>query len=109
MKNNKNFRFVHSPITQKRVEEAESLLKAIYFELSLSSRIYHHCQTNIHKFYQNQPDSVINPSTLVGCLVYLISSKLNEHVSLSTISEKVGVSSSWLSKKKRQIASSLEI
>ncbi|NHJ00846.1 MAG: hypothetical protein EAX86_01835 [Candidatus Heimdallarchaeota archaeon] len=109
MKNHKNFEYSHSNMTQKRVEEAESVLKEMYFELCISSRIFEECERNIHDFYVLCPDSTITSFTLVGCLIYLNSSKLNEHISLNTISEKIGVSTSWLSKKKRIIASILKI
>ncbi len=109
MKNRKNFKHSYSPFTQQRVEEAESHLKELSFDLSISSRVYEVCLLNIHNFFTINPDSTITPATLVGCLVYLISSKLNEYISLKTISEEVGVSVSWLSKKKKEIASNLGI
>lgn len=104
-----NFRHSYSSLTQRKVEEAESCLKELDFRLRISSRVYKACQLDIYNFFTINPDSTITAATLVGCLVYLNSSKLNEYISLKTISEEVGVSVSWLSKKKKSIASSLGI
>lgn len=97
----------HPVEIQKQVEQALFCLKDIYFELGLSSRVFNECSVSINRFYLNNPDSGINAETLVGCVVYLISTKLNEHLSIATIAEKVGVSTSWLSKKKKKIESAL--
>jgi hypothetical protein len=97
----------HPVETQKQVDRAQSCLKDLYFDLGLSSFIYSECSFAIDRYYSNNPDSSIKVKTLVGCIVYLVSTKFNEHLSIATIAGKVGVSTSWLSKKKKKIESIL--
>jgi len=107
MKNLKNSKFKHLSATQKQVEQALIILEKISFELYLSPRTNSECESLVHRYYLNYPDSSIKTNTLIGCIVYIVSSKNNEHISLQTIAEKAGVSVSWLSKKKKRIASDL--
>ncbi|UCE13157.1 MAG: hypothetical protein JSV04_13325 [Candidatus Heimdallarchaeota archaeon] len=99
----------HSLTTQKYVEEALSILRVLYFDLGLSQRTFSEIKSLVHRYYLKFPDSEIKPPTLVGCITYQVSSINNEHISISTISRKVGVSTSWLMKKKGKISTDLNI
>ncbi|MFX0182843.1 MAG: cyclin family protein [Candidatus Hodarchaeota archaeon] len=107
MKNLKNSKFKHLSATQKQVEQTLLILEKMTIELSLSPRTDSECESLVHRYYLNYPDSSIKTNTLIGCIVYIVSSKNNEHISLQTIAEKAGVSVSWLSKKKKKVASDL--
>lgn len=103
MKKLRKDKYKHSFTTQKRVERALSLLRTLFFELTLSQRTYSEIESSIHQYYIEYPDSEIHSSTLVGCITYLVGSINNEHISIATIADKVGVSASYLLKKKKEI------
>lgn len=93
--------------TQEHVEQALSVLRMLYFDLGLSKRTYSKIESLVHSYYFKFPESEVKPPTLVGCITYQVASINNEHISISTISSKVGVSTSWLLKKKKKISADL--
>ena len=109
MTNSRKNKFRHSFTTQKQVERALSILRTLHFELGLSHRTYSGIESLINYYYKKSPDSPIKPSTLVGCITYLVSSMNNEHISITSIADKVGVNSSYLSKKKKSVATLLNL
>ncbi|MHA2245513.1 MAG: cyclin family protein [Candidatus Hodarchaeales archaeon] len=109
MKNSRKIKLRHSFTTQKQVERALSILRILHFELGLSQRTYSEIESLLNSYYEKSPDSSIKPSTLVGCITYLVSLMNNEHISIASIADKIGVSSSYLSKKKKSIATFLNL
>ncbi len=109
MKNSRKNKLRHSFTTQKQVERALSILRTLHFELGLSQRTYSEIESLINRYYQKSPDSPIKPSTLVGCITYLTSLMNNEHISMASIADKIGVSASYLSKKKKSVATFLNL
>ena len=109
MKNSRKNKLRHSFTAQKQVERALSILRTLHFELSLSQRTYSEIESLINRYYQKSPDSPIKPSTLVGCITYLVSLMNNEYISIASIADKIGVSASYLSKKKKSVATFLNL
>ena len=109
MKKSKELGIKYPLSVQKQVDQAIITFNKLIFELSLSSRTLSEIESAILRYYLNFPDTTIKPNTLVGCITYLISSRNNEHISMSTIASNVEISISWLSKKKKNIAKDLDL
>ena len=89
---------------QKKVDEAFIELNRLVSDLEITDRTSDSIKEYIVKFYIEAPESRIQARTLVTCLTYLISSRNNEIISLSTLAYVSDISIDWLNKQKRKIA-----
>ncbi len=104
MKKNKISKFISS---NEKVESALTILQNLYIDIGLTLRTFKESESMVINYYMNYPNAKIKPVTLIGCIVYLISSRNNEYISLSLIAKKLEISYSWLAKKKKELAPDL--
>lgn len=95
------------PDAKNLLFDAQSKMNIIARELNLSIEALESCNQYIHRYYTDLREYYSNPPVVIASILYYVTKRSGEELSVNTITSACEVSVRWFEKRRDQVLKNL--